>query len=151
MHQGCNCTSVPIYPGARSLPFIDYRETIKKLETEQQHAVLGKNNWILYSSGIIRWEDIVFLHRVREFHEVMDRQGHSVETMVKAGVSEEDAKKAWDLVHTPERQTADRQRAEAIQGLAELGLSTEDIVKAASSHLAGRIAAPQGKRGPSKR
>jgi len=141
LHQGCNCRSHPIYPGQTSLPFIDFREVIERLDSTQQHASTGKCNWILLNAGIVAWEDVITSCRVREFHEVMDRGRLSLETMIQAGVPEDEARKAWELVYTPERLKADSKRREAFQALRELGLSTDDITKAVAQKLSERVTA----------
>ena len=135
LHQGCNCRSYPIYPGQTSLPFIDFREKLERIDWKQQHASMGKCNWILFKAGIVAWEDVITASRVREFHEVMDRGGLSLETMIQAGVPEDEAREAWELVYTPERLEADGKRRIAVQGLRELGLSTGDITKAVAQKL----------------
>ena len=139
MHRGCNCRSHPIHPGQTSLPFIDFREKLDSLDSEQQHASTGKCSWILLKAGIVAWEDVVTSCRVREFHEVMDRQKLSIEVMLRAGVPAEDASKAWQLVYTPERLASDAQMREAIKGLRELGLSAADIKNTLARRLASRV------------
>ena len=146
LHAGCLCTSHVIRPGQTSLPFIDFRERLESLDTKQQHAAMGKCNWILYKAGIVAWEDVVTSNRVREFHEVMDRNKLSLETMIQAGVPEEDARKARELVYTPERLEADRKAQEAIRGLRELGLSIDEISKAAAQGLGARVVGPTRKK-----
>ena len=148
-HRGCLCRQTVILPGSPSLPFVDFLCQMRRMNLDQQHAVMGRCNWILFSSGIVGWSDIVTPYRVREFHEVMDTKRLSVPDMVKAGVPENDAKAAWELVYTPERLARDAERREALHKLRGLGLSTEDIAKAASIGLAGRIARPHGSKGQS--
>ena len=141
--HGCDCRQIAIKPGGRSLPFVDYLEEIKKLSLDQKHAMMGKGNWEIFEAGLASWSDVVTSARVREFHEVMDRKKLTIPEMVRAGVPEEDAKAAWELVYTPERLAADAKRREALQKLREHGLSTEDILKKISIRIAGRNVPPK--------
>ena len=136
--EGCNCRQAAIAPGTRSMPFVDYTEEFAKLSEDQKHVALGAGNWTLLKSGLATWPDMVTTSRVREFHEVMDRKKLSVPQMIAAGVSEEYARTAWNLVYTPERLAADAKRSEAIRGLRGLGLSTQDIARAISPRMVGR-------------
>jgi hypothetical protein len=137
--QGCDCRQIAVAPGGQSLPFVDYLEEVWKLSLVQKYAMLGKGNWELLKAGLVTWSDVVTPYSVREFHEVMDRKKLTVRAMIEAGVPAEDVKAAWDLVYTPERLAADAKRSEAIRGLRELGLSTEDIARMISLRLAGRV------------
>jgi hypothetical protein len=73
----------------------------------------------------------------------MDRKKLTIPQMVKAGVPEEDAKAAWELVYTPERLAADAKRRGALQELREHGPSPEDILRMASVRIAGRSVPPK--------
>jgi hypothetical protein len=136
--EGCTCKQVAIRRGTKSLPFVDFLTELHKLDLKQKHLLMKKGNWELFAAGYVFWKDVVTPSRVMEFHEVMDIKGFSIPQMLVAGVSEKDAKAAWELVYTPERLEVDARRKEIIEKLGRSGISSEAIAKALAADLAKR-------------
>jgi hypothetical protein len=137
--DGCECTQRPVKPGATAEPFVDLSAELAKLGAPEQDALMGRCNWILFQSGVAKWPDVVTRGRIREFPEVMDRLDLTVDRMVEAGVPEADARAAWDLVHTPEREAIDAQRRDLFRQFRDSGLTNDQIVEGVADRLGRRL------------
>jgi len=146
-HKGCNCRQHLIKPGELSLPFVYFLDEINNLDLEQQHALLGRGNWALFKSGLVKWSELVTRYGVKEFALVVEWKGLTIPEMLRAGVSEEDAKLAWESSHTPEKEAIRAQRAEALQRLRAHGLTDEEIAREVAVRLFGRAFPPSKRSG----
>jgi hypothetical protein len=137
--KGCLCTNKPIRPGERSLPFPDLELGLGDLDEGQQDDLMGRNNWLLFSSGIAKWSDITSPTRVRKFHEVVAIKRITVSDMILAGVTKADADATWSLLHTPDRQARDAKRAEILVRLRAAGMTDQQISQELASRLLGGL------------
>jgi len=128
-HHGCNCISLPIFPGEQSQPYQDFREIIKDLPPEQQIKVMGKAVYELYQEGVITWEDAITPTRIRTLREIVSREQLTVEELVEAGVSEHKALDAWLTVNSPSHQLAAAARESLVQQLIDLHMTPEHITE----------------------
>lgn len=121
------------------MPFLDYREEIRKLGPAAQRHAMGVSNWRLIESGVAKWEDVVTPGRVRDFREVADRLGLSVDRMVKAGVRPDLARAAYDATHTEAHHAESQARKALIKGLKAHGVKDERIAAEVGDLLASRV------------
>jgi hypothetical protein len=96
-HYGCECIQKAIMPGESSLPFLDLAELLRPLTPAQQDALMGRDNWLLFRDGLVRWEDVVAPTTVHPLHAVVCGRRIGVGAMVKAGVSRDAAEEAYRL------------------------------------------------------
>jgi len=149
LHDGCSCVQMAIKPGQTALPFIDYQAEVAAMGPAGQRHAMGASNWKLVASGVAKWEDVVTPGRIRDFREVADRLGLSVDRMVKAGVDRNRAVKAWDATHTKAHGKSSAEREAIIKGLRNHGVSDARIVAEVASLLGGRVSVtPIGGQGP---
>ena len=149
MHDGCNCQSVPIYPGQSSAPYEDWRKIIANLDPEQKAKVVGKSNMILIEAGVVKWEDVVRRTRVRLLREVVSRENLTVKQMTDAGVKKQWAERAHATVNTPAHQLAAQQRTELIQQIQQLGIQPKHLKEMFGERMAQRIGIGGGPSGRS--
>lgn len=146
-HRNCRCSQVPVRPGASARPFVSFRELLHGLDPAQQTAAIGRANYQLLESGVVKWDDIVTPTRVRTLTEVVAARKLDVASMTKAGVSPKIAADAFARVHTPEQVLIRQHRASLVANLERAGLSTGQIVEAAARGIHRNVVIAAG---PSK-
>lgn len=147
-HRGCRCRQKAIWPGADSLPFVDFRAEVTKLDRPQQSRVIGRSNLVLVERGVIGWDDVVTSARVRSLREVVSRLGLTVDQLTKAGVVRRVAEEAHRSVNTPAHAIAEAERREAIRRFQELGVGKPQIKEMFGARMAARVGIAGGPSGP---
>jgi hypothetical protein len=138
-HGGCRCRVKPIAPGQYGEPFSNFRELLQNMDESQHDAAVGKANWKLIQTGLVKWSDVVTDYRVRSLHEVVAREKITVAEMVKAKIDRKTAEDAYAMVHTPAHQIFEAQIKKATSKLKEAGLSDEQIVRGFAEKIVPRI------------
>lgn len=147
IHHGCNCQSKPIYPGAESRPYEDWRQIVEQLPDDQKRALVGASLWKLLDAKEVKWEDVVTSSRVRLLREVVSRNRIEVSQMTRAGVSERIATNAFASVNTPAHQIAQQTRAELVNQIQQLGVQPQHLAEMFGERMASRVGIAGG---PSK-
>lgn len=125
-HRGCNCTNVPIMPGATAEPFLDFQDEVRKLDKTQQRRVMGAANWRLVEAGVVAWEDVVNRQRIKTFREVVALKKLTVDQLRKAGIPRALAERTVADAET-KRKTRNAVQSDAVARLRKLGVSDEQI------------------------
>jgi hypothetical protein len=144
LHHGCRCRQELIAPGMTADPFVDFREILDAMPPDQKVAAVGASAYRLIREGVIPWEEVVTQSRVRTLEEVVSRRKLTVDTMEKAGVRPDIARRAWEAVNTPEHLIVDAQRRRLVENLRGAGLTDDQIKKAFGERVAERISIAEG-------
>jgi hypothetical protein len=139
LHNGCRCYALPIMPGEKGQPFIDYQEKIRSLEPHEQSMVVGKANWQLIEKRVVSWEDVVTRSRIKSLAEVIEENDLSKARLIKAGLDPKVVEKAWSRVHTEKHLAAEATRKEAIANLIKAGHTMPAISTAFGKEISKRI------------
>jgi len=94
---GCNCTQHAIRPGETSLPFTDVDAELAKTTPEQRDLIFGRNNRLVLDAGLVSWTDLIG-RSVVDFDNVVYKKRLSLESILAAGVREEEARSSWERV-----------------------------------------------------
>jgi hypothetical protein len=138
-HFSCRCHQLPVFPGKKSEPFVDYREKIQELDHGQKTRVLGASNMRLIEKGVVEWSDVVTEGRIRDFREVVHLRRLDAGALEKAGVPKRYAEAALKAVNTPAAQAVDESRKRIIEAMRAKGYSDEQIRKLTGERLAARV------------
>ena len=52
-HRGCECRRKMIAPGQSAVPFVDFFQLLRGMDTSQHNAAVGIANWILIESKVV--------------------------------------------------------------------------------------------------
>lgn len=141
LHRGCNCWQVPIRPGGKGDPFVDFREVFKALPESERRRAIGASNWRLIEAGKVKWEDVVTPGRVRPLTEVIRREQLTREDLKKAGIKVEDRfiKRVFDVLESPEQVAIRERRQEILERLKRAGMDREATIKLIGEGIVGRV------------
>ncbi|MDE2105960.1 MAG: hypothetical protein KGL39_52545 [Patescibacteria group bacterium] len=139
LHHRCRCHQSPILVGATADPFINFRAKIDSLDPANQAKVIGKSAYQLVKKGVIKWEDVVTSTHVRTLQEVVAREKLTIGRMLKSGIRQTIAEKAYAAVHTPAEAILKAHRAKLIANLEGAGLTRQQIIDVAAKKIAERV------------
>lgn len=138
-HPRCRCKQILIKPGGKSTPFVDFRVKLADLPKTQITSAIGRSNYALLETGVVKWNDIVTETRVRSFTEVAQRAKLDLKTMLKSGVDPEQTRHALERINTPKQLVVREQRAKLIERIQKAGLSDKQINEAVSVRIGEKI------------
>jgi len=95
---GCSCGNRLIRPRETSLPFTDVDEELAKTTPDQRDLIFGRNNRLVLDAGLVPWTDLVGRDSRIEFDYVIYNKGLSLESILAAGVPDEEARASWERV-----------------------------------------------------
>jgi hypothetical protein len=95
---GCHCTHRPIHLRETSLPFTDVGEELAKTTPNQRDLIFGRNNRLVLDAGLVSWSDLIGRFSGIEFDYVIYNKGLSLESILAAGVPNEEARESWKRV-----------------------------------------------------
>jgi len=119
--RGCSCKQRVIRPREASLPFTDVDEELAKTTPEQRDLIFGRNNRLVLDAGLVPWTDLIRGYSCIEFEYVIYDKGLSLESILAAGVSDEEARASWERVSV--RRADDQKRWEALAKLRAAGIT----------------------------
>ena len=149
IHNHCNCRQEVVKAGAKAKPWVNYREIAAELPEDQQVALVGRSNWKLIQSGMVKWEDVVTPYRLRSLREVVAIRDLDVKQLTGAGVTRRVAENAHAAVNTPAHQLVAQQRQQLLQNLTGAGMSPAQVRELAASGLGKRVVIGAGPGGAS--
>lgn len=138
-HPGCNCRSVPVTPGQRAEPFLDFREEIRQLPESQQSSIMGAANYELVQKGVVQWEDVVGRSGIKPFWQVVQKHRLSVDTLTKAGIPRSQAEQTLARLNSPEQLALQQKHKAIYDQLLAAGLTPEQIRDEITKRLAARF------------
>jgi hypothetical protein len=148
LHFGCNCRVQLILPGQDAQPFVDFRKLLDAMPEDQKAAAVGVSNYRLIQHKVVSWQDVVTPSRVRDLREVVAREKLSIDTLTGAGVRPQDARRAFEAVHTPVHQLEAQTRQELLERLKSRGVQSAEARKLVAERLAARVSVAAGPSGP---
>jgi hypothetical protein len=142
IHPNCRCRQVPIQIGAPAPePFVNFRKLLADMPHDQQVKAVGASNYRLLQAGVVKWDEIVTVYRVRTLREVLALNKVSLETAKKAGAKLQYrmVKEAFEAVHAPEAELVRQHRAELIEKIKARGVNQAQLVHEISRGAVGQV------------
>jgi hypothetical protein len=87
-----------ISPGESSRPFTDVDEELAKTTPDQRELIFGRNNRLVLDAGLVSWTDFIGRLSCIKFDNVVYNKNLSLESILAAGVPEDDARASWERV-----------------------------------------------------
>jgi hypothetical protein len=119
--KGCRCKHRAIRPGETSLPFTDVDEELSKTTPDQRDLIFGRNNRLVLDAGLVSWTDLIGRFSGIEFDYIVYSKDLSLESILAAGVPEEDVRASWERVSL--RRAEDAKRRETLARIEAAGFT----------------------------
>lgn len=138
-HHGCNCSSVPVPPGATALPFVDFRDEIAKLDPGQQAKIMGAMNKKLVDSGVLKWDQVVGRSKILTFQEAVAQHKLTRKQLSGAGIPGHQIDAALLVANSPENVATFAEQRALIEQLKKMGVKKPQVGKLFMDLLSGNI------------
>lgn len=126
-------------PGKLADPFVDFRDIVRNLPSDQRSKVVGAGNLKLIEKGVVKWDDVVTRSRVRLFREVISREKIPKGVLDKLGIKGRFVDRAFAEVNTPLHKIIEQEREQLVKRLHDAGVSKEGLAELIAVKMTERI------------